>query len=126
MPIRWIFFFLNASRDRARDDTLELHTQHSYSISAIVYPSHERLQQKTILSVLNTSQEYTIMTNVVICSIARTPIAKFRGSLSSFKGSELGSIAIRGALAKLLEDVTIREAYFGNVVSAGMGQAPGE
>ena len=66
------------------------------------------------------------MTSVVICSIARTPIAKFRGSLSNMKGSELGSVAIRGALAKLNnEDVTIREAFLGNVVSAGMGQNPG-
>jgi acetyl-CoA C-acetyltransferase len=64
------------------------------------------------------------MTNVVICSIARTPIAKFCGSFASLKGSELGSIAIKGALAKLPENVHIREAFMGNVVSAGMGQAP--
>jgi acetyl-CoA C-acetyltransferase len=64
------------------------------------------------------------MTNVVICSIARTPIAKFCGSFASLKGSELGSIAIKGALAKLPDSVEIREAYMGNVVSAGMGQAP--
>jgi acetyl-CoA C-acetyltransferase len=64
------------------------------------------------------------MTNIVIVSIARTPITKFCGSLSSMKGSELGSIAIRGALSKLPEDLRIREAFLGNVVSAGMGQAP--
>mmetsp|Transcript_12431 Transcript_12431/g.20612 ORF Transcript_12431/g.20612 Transcript_12431/m.20612 type:complete len:394 (-) Transcript_12431:24-1205(-) len=64
------------------------------------------------------------MPNVVIVSIARTPIAKFRGSLSSLSASELGAVAIRGALAKLPGDVSIREAYLGNVVSAGMGQAP--
>jgi acetyl-CoA C-acetyltransferase len=64
------------------------------------------------------------MTNVVICSVARTPIAKFCGSFASLKGSQLGSIAIKGALAKLPENVHIREAFMGNVVSAGMGQAP--
>jgi len=66
------------------------------------------------------------MTNVVIASIARTPIGKFRGSLSTLKGSQLGSVAIQGALSKLSDagDLTIREAYLGNVVSAGMGQAP--
>lgn len=64
------------------------------------------------------------MTNIVIVSIARTPIAKFCGSFRSMKGSELGSIAIQGALAKLPSDLAIREAYLGNVVSAGMGQAP--
>ena len=64
------------------------------------------------------------MKNIVIASIARTPITKFCGSLSSFKGSELGSIAIKGAMQKIPGDVQISEAYFGNVVSAGMGQAP--
>lgn len=64
------------------------------------------------------------MTNVVIVSIARTPIAKFRGALSSLSASELGAVAIQGALAKLPTDLSITEAYLGNVVSAGMGQAP--
>lgn len=66
------------------------------------------------------------MTNAVIVSIARTPITKFCGSFRGFKGSELGSIAIQGALSKLgdTNDVTLREAFLGNVVSAGMGQAP--
>jgi acetyl-CoA C-acetyltransferase len=67
------------------------------------------------------------MTNVVIVGIARTPIARFCGSFRDFKGSELGSIAIRGALSKLESNghtVAIREAFLGNVVSAGMGQAP--
>lgn len=66
------------------------------------------------------------MTNIVICSIARTPIAKFCGSFQSLKATELGSIAIKGAVAKLgsKSNVTIREAYMGNVVSAGIGQAP--
>jgi acetyl-CoA C-acetyltransferase len=65
--------------------------------------------------------------SIVIASIARTPIAKFCGSYSSLKGSELAAIAIRGALAKLpttANDVHISEAIMGNVVSAGMGQAP--
>jgi len=67
------------------------------------------------------------MTGVVICSIARTPITKFCGSLSALKGSELGAVAIKGALSRLNQpDVKIREAILGNVVSAGMGQAPGE
>jgi acetyl-CoA C-acetyltransferase len=42
------------------------------------------------------------------------------------KATQLGSIAIKGAISKLPvdSDVTIREAYLGNVVSAGIGQAP--
>jgi acetyl-CoA C-acetyltransferase len=62
--------------------------------------------------------------NVVIASIARTPIAKFCGSFSGLSAPQLGSIAIKGALSKLPSDVSIREAYLGNVVSAGIGQAP--
>lgn len=61
----------------------------------------------------------------MIASIARTPIAKFCGSFASLKASELGAIAIRGALSKLgQDDLRIQEAFLGNVVSAGMGQAP--
>ena len=66
------------------------------------------------------------MTNIVICSIARTPIAKFCGSFQSLKAPELGSIAIKGTISKLASssELTIREAFLGNVVSAGIGQAP--
>lgn len=67
------------------------------------------------------------MTNIVICSFARTPIGKFRGSLASIKGSSLGSIAVKGALENITSkyDVPkVAEAYLGNVISSGMGQAP--
>lgn len=59
--------------------------------------------------------------SIVIASVARTPIAKFCGSFADLKASELGAVAIRGALDKLaVEDLQIREAILGNVVSAGM------
>jgi len=61
---------------------------------------------------------------VVIASIARTPIASFCGSFSGLKGSELASSAIRGAIARVGVDLNISECIMGNVVSAGMGQAP--
>lgn len=62
---------------------------------------------------------------IVIASIARTPIAKFCGSFQGLKAPELGSIAIKGALLKLdRPDLKIQEAIMGNVVSAGIGQAP--
>jgi acetyl-CoA C-acetyltransferase len=63
----------------------------------------------------------------VIVSFARTPIARFRGSFSSKKATELGSIAIKGALSRTsMEDahVHVSEVLMGNVVSAGIGQAP--
>ncbi|CAB9511678.1 Acetyl-CoA acetyltransferase [Seminavis robusta] len=66
-------------------------------------------------------------TSIVIASIARTPIAKFCGSFQSLKAPELGSVAIKGALARLGDNaasVEIREGFIGNVCSAGIGQAP--
>ena len=67
------------------------------------------------------------MNKAVIVSYARTPIGKFRGSLSHLTAPQLGAAAIRGALSRLDDDnvrTTIAEAYLGNVLSAGIGQAP--
>lgn len=62
---------------------------------------------------------------VYIVSAARTPIGAFLGSLSAVRAPDLGASAIRGALsrAKLAPDA-IEEVFFGNVLSAGIGQAP--
>jgi acetyl-CoA C-acetyltransferase len=62
---------------------------------------------------------------IYIVSAARTPIGAFQGSLSSLRAPELGAIAIKGALsrAKLAPEV-IQEVFMGNVLSAGIGQAP--
>ncbi|TVZ55662.1 acetyl-CoA C-acetyltransferase [Lutibacter sp. Hel_I_33_5] len=65
------------------------------------------------------------MKDVVIVSVARTPIGSFMGSLSSIPAPELGSIAIKGALEKInLSPDNVNEVFMGNVVSAGLGQAP--
>jgi acetyl-CoA C-acetyltransferase len=61
----------------------------------------------------------------VIVSGARTPIGKFLGSLSSFSAPQLGAIAIRAALDRSgIERSDIADVILGNVVSAGLGQAP--
>ena len=62
---------------------------------------------------------------IYIVSAARTPIGAFLGSLSSVRAPELGATAIQGALAraKLAPDA-IEEVFMGNVLSAGIGQAP--
>src|SRR5215475_928272 len=62
---------------------------------------------------------------VFIVSATRTPIGAYLGSLSSLKASELGAIAIKAALerAKVGPD-QVGEVFMGNVLSAGMGQAP--
>jgi len=65
------------------------------------------------------------MPPVYIVAAARTPIGAFLGSLSSVAAPRLGAVAIEGALrrAKLAPD-TIGEVFMGNVLSAGIGQAP--
>src|SRR5579883_2111059 len=61
----------------------------------------------------------------VIVGAARTPIGKFLGALSSLSATELGAIAIREAVRRSGVPVDqIEEAIMGNVVSAGVGQAP--
>jgi acetyl-CoA C-acetyltransferase len=65
------------------------------------------------------------MKDVVIVSVARTPIGSFMGSLSSIPAPILGATAIKGALAKINLDANlVDEVFMGNVVSAGLGQAP--
>jgi len=62
---------------------------------------------------------------VVIVSAARTPIGSFLGNLSSIPATKLGSIAIKGALEKInLKPEMVEEVLMGNVVQAGVGQAP--
>ena len=62
---------------------------------------------------------------VVIVSAVRTPIGSFMGGLSSLTASQLGSFAIKGALDRInLDPNHVDEVYMGNVVQAGVGQAP--
>jgi acetyl-CoA C-acetyltransferase len=62
---------------------------------------------------------------VVIVSAARTPIGSFLGGLSTVPATKLGSIAIQGALNKIgLKPEMVDEVLMGNVVQAGVGQAP--
>lgn len=65
------------------------------------------------------------MNEVVIVSMARTPIGSFMGSLSTIPAPKLGAIAIKGALEKInLDPNLVDEVLMGNVVQAGTGQAP--
>ena len=62
---------------------------------------------------------------VVIVSMARTPIGSFLGSLSTISAPKLGAIAIKGALDKInLNPQLVDEVVMGHVVQAGTGQAP--
>ena len=65
--------------------------------------------------------------NVVIVGAARTPLGAFGTSLSQISCTKLGSAAIEGALKRASgKDLKgeVEEAVFGNVLSAGLGQAP--
>ena len=65
------------------------------------------------------------MKEVYIISAVRTPIGSFGGSLASVSATTLGSIAVKGALDKSgIDPKQIQEILIGNVLSAGMGQAP--
>jgi acetyl-CoA C-acetyltransferase len=65
------------------------------------------------------------MNDAVILAACRTPIGKFQGALSSLTGPELGAIAVRAALAQSgLTPNQVNEVIMGNVLGAGLGQAP--
>ena len=62
---------------------------------------------------------------VVIVSAVRTPIGSFMGALSTVPAPKLGAAAIKGALEKInLDPALVDEVLMGNVVQAGVGQAP--
>lgn len=62
---------------------------------------------------------------VVIVSAVRTPIGSFMGALSTVPATKLGAAAIKGALDKIgLDPNLVDEVIMGNVVQAGVGQAP--
>ncbi len=63
--------------------------------------------------------------DVVILSAVRTPSGKFQGSLSGFPAPKLGAIVIQAAVERAgVNPSEIDEVFMGNVVSAGLGQAP--
>ncbi len=65
------------------------------------------------------------MKKVVITSAKRTPIGSFNGSLASLSAGQLGSIAIKGVLEESkISPELIDEVIMGNVLTAGIGQAP--
>ncbi len=62
---------------------------------------------------------------VVIVAAVRTPIGSFMGGLSSLTAAQLGTVAIKGAIDKInLDPGLVEEVFMGNVVQAGVGQAP--
>jgi len=63
--------------------------------------------------------------DVCIVGVARTPLGSFNGSLASLSAAQLGAAAIAGALARAnVPKDAVEQCWMGNVVGAGMGQAP--
>ena len=61
----------------------------------------------------------------VITGAARTPTGRFLGNLASFTAPQLGAIAIKEAVQRsAVAPDSIDEVIMGNVLSAGLGQAP--
>lgn len=67
----------------------------------------------------------TLPAPVYICAAKRTPLGSFQGSLSKVAAVDLGATAIAAAMAQadLVQDA-VDEVFMGNVLSAGIGQAP--
>lgn len=65
------------------------------------------------------------MNDIIIGSAVRTPIGSFNGALSNIPAARLGSIAINGAISRAgIKPSDVGEVIMGNVLSAGVGQAP--
>ncbi len=65
------------------------------------------------------------MKDIVIVSVARTPIGSFQGALSSLTAPKLGAHAIKAALERAgVKPTQVSEVIFGNVLTGGVGQAP--
>jgi len=65
------------------------------------------------------------MKKVYIVSAVRTPIGAFGGALSAKTATQLGADAIKAAVEKAgIRPDQVQEVYMGNVLSAGVGQAP--
>ena len=65
------------------------------------------------------------MDNTFICSYSRTPIGSFQGNLKKVHAAKLGANTINATLEKIKFDaLNIDEVIMGNVLSAGLGQAP--
>jgi acetyl-CoA C-acetyltransferase len=65
------------------------------------------------------------MQEAVIVSAVRTPTGKFLGGLKEFTAPELGAMVVREAVRRAgIDPAIVDECIMGNVVSAGLGQAP--
>ena len=63
--------------------------------------------------------------DILIVGAARTAVGKFNGAFSALSATDLGGVAVQTAVSRSgIDPQTIYEVIIGNVVSAGLGQAP--
>ncbi len=63
--------------------------------------------------------------DVVIVSAVRTPVGLFNGGLAALSATQLGAAVVQAAVARGgIKNEDVDEVIMGNVVSAGIGQAP--
>lgn len=63
--------------------------------------------------------------SVIVASATRTPIGSFQGALRDVSATKLGAIALKAAIERSsVSPAAIEEVFFGNVLQAGLGQAP--
>eukprot|EP00953_Heterococcus_sp_UTEX-ZZ885_P032516 16978-Heterococcus_DN1.PRE.4 len=95
------------------------------SASLLKTPSKQCRVAASVGSRYKTTASRDDHSDVVVVSFARTPIGSFMGSLSSMTAPQLGAAAVKEAVKRTGIDVNlVEEAFLGNVVSAGLGQAP--
>ncbi|KAH8830834.1 peroxisomal 3-ketoacyl-CoA-thiolase [Flagelloscypha sp. PMI_526] len=81
--------------------------------------SHSLSRSSTTTTFIRTMHE------AVIVAASRTPVGSFNGSLKTFTAPQLGIAALKHALeSNKIDAGVIDEVYFGNVISAGVGQSP--
>ena len=65
------------------------------------------------------------MRDAVILSAVRTPTGKFMGALKGFTAPQLGAMVVKEAVRRAgIDPAKVDEVILGNVLSAGVGQAP--
>ena len=63
--------------------------------------------------------------DAVIVSAVRTPTGRFLGTLKDFTATDLGALVVRESVRRAgIDPALVEECILGNVVSAGLGQAP--
>uniref|UniRef100_A0A1L8EDZ1 Putative acetyl-coa acetyltransferase mitochondrial n=2 Tax=Haematobia irritans TaxID=7368 RepID=A0A1L8EDZ1_HAEIR len=84
------------------------------------------LKASRLMGAIGSARFYSSKINeVVIVSAARTPMGSFQSQLAPMSATQLGAVAIEAAVQRAgISKEDVQEVYMGNVVSAGLGQAP--